>query len=78
MLDTQGYSGTFFPKPDSPCFYIDGNNGPDGCAIFYKKNKFELLLLQNKILDIWKVQSNQVSISVNATSIFFVENFIDR
>lgn len=61
ILDTQGFSGMFFPKPDSPCFYIDGNNGPDGCAVFYRRSKFELQEARNKILDIWKVQSNQVS-----------------
>lgn len=64
ILDTQGFSGMFFPKPDSPCFYIDGNNGPDGCAVFYRRSKFELQEARNKILDIWKVQSNQVSIGV--------------
>ncbi|KAF2892734.1 hypothetical protein ILUMI_13440 [Ignelater luminosus] len=62
VLGTQGYSGMFFPKPDSPCFYIEGNNGPDGCAIFYRKNKFELVKTENKILEIWRVQSNQVAL----------------
>ncbi|XP_072400714.1 nocturnin isoform X2 [Diabrotica undecimpunctata] len=62
ILETQGYTGLFFPKPDSPCIYIDGNNGPDGCAIFYRKDKFELVEAQTKILEIWKVQSNQVGL----------------
>ena len=26
----------FVPKPDSPCIYMEGNTGPDGCAIFYR------------------------------------------
>lgn len=62
VLGTQGYEGMFFPKPDSPCFYIEGNNGPDGCAIFYRKNKFDLVKNENKILEIWRVQSNQVAV----------------
>ncbi|CAG9856001.1 unnamed protein product [Phyllotreta striolata] len=62
ILETQGYTGLFFPKPDSPCIYIDGNNGPDGCAIFYRKDKFDLVNVETKILEIWKVQSNQVAI----------------
>lgn len=62
ILETQGYTGLFFPKPDSPCIYINGNNGPDGCAIFYRKDKFDLVNVETKILEIWKVQSNQVAI----------------
>jgi nocturnin len=41
-LESVGYSGTFTPKPDSPCLYVSGNSGPDGCAIFYRKDKFWL------------------------------------
>ncbi|XP_056643519.1 nocturnin isoform X2 [Diorhabda sublineata] len=62
ILETQGYTGLFFPKPDSPCIYIDGNNGPDGCAIFYRKDKFDLMKVETKILEIWKVHSNQVAL----------------
>ncbi|XP_060520021.1 nocturnin isoform X2 [Cylas formicarius] len=65
VLGTQGYCGMFFPKPDSPCFYIHGNNGPDGCAIFYKKDKFDLTRAETRILEIWTIQSNQVAILVN-------------
>ncbi|KAL1457145.1 hypothetical protein WDU94_001806 [Cyamophila willieti] len=61
-LNTQGYSGTFFPKPDSPCVYIQGNNGPDGCAIFYKTDKYDLIGLETKILEVWRVKSNQVAV----------------
>lgn len=60
ILETQGYTGMFFPKPDSPCLYIDGNNGPDGCALFYRKDKFDLIKAETRILEIWGVQSNQV------------------
>jgi nocturnin len=60
VLGTQGYTGVFYPKPDSPCVYISGNNGPDGCAIFYRTNKFDLVNIESRILEIWRVQSNQV------------------
>jgi nocturnin len=61
VLATQGYHGMFFPKPDSPCLYIKGNNGPDGCAIFFREDKFELLHAATRVLEVWRVQSNQVS-----------------
>ncbi|PSN54887.1 Nocturnin [Blattella germanica] len=51
VLATQGYKGMFFPKPDSPCLYIKGNNGPDGCAIFFREDKFELLKMETRILE---------------------------
>ena len=62
ILSTLNYDGVFFPKPDSPCLYINNNNGPDGCAIFYKTDKFHLINCKTKILDVWRVQSNQVAI----------------
>ncbi|KAL1117149.1 hypothetical protein AAG570_004476 [Ranatra chinensis] len=61
-LATQGYEGMFFPKPDSPCMYIKDNNGPDGCAIFYLADKFEFVQKETRILEVWRVQSNQVAI----------------
>lgn len=65
VLGTQDYAGVFFPKPDSPCMYISENNGPDGCAVFYKKSKFEMLGHRERILEVWRVQSNQVAIAAN-------------
>lgn len=59
-MATQSYSGLFIPKPDSPCVYINDNNGPDGCAIFYKNDKFDLLEKHDKVLQVWTVHSNQV------------------
>lgn len=59
------YDGIFYPKPDSPCLYITENNGPDGCAIFYKKSKFELINYDTRILEVWRIQSNQVTIAAN-------------
>ncbi|XP_065577669.1 nocturnin-like isoform X2 [Artemia franciscana] len=61
-MSTQGYDGYFFPKPDSPCVYVKGNNGPDGCAIFYRKSKFELIKTATRTVEVWHVQSNQVLI----------------
>lgn len=63
MLSTQGYDGVFFPKPDSPCLYIEENNGPDGCAIFYRRSKFEMIQCMTRVLEVWRVQSNQVAIA---------------
>lgn len=65
VLGTQGYTGVFYPKPDSPCVYITGNNGPDGCAIFYRTNKFDLINVKTRILEVWRVQSNQVALLAN-------------
>ncbi len=59
-LATLGYVGHFTPKPDSPCLYLANNSGPDGCAIFYKKDKFDLVKLDSRVLEVWRVQSNQV------------------
>jgi nocturnin len=63
-LSNLGYSGHFKPKPDSPCLHLSGNTGPDGCAIFYKTDKFELKKLESRVLEIWGVPSNQVAMSL--------------
>ncbi|XP_030078698.1 nocturnin isoform X3 [Drosophila hydei] len=63
VLGSQNYAGIFFPKPDSPCLYIEQNNGPDGCAIFYKRDKLHLVGYDTRILEVWRVQSNQVAIA---------------
>lgn len=67
-LASLGYVGHFTPKPDSPCLYLPNNSGPDGCAIFYKKDKFDLVNLDSRILEVWKVQSNQVVLSATLRS----------
>ncbi|GIY96936.1 nocturnin [Caerostris extrusa] len=61
-LSPLGFSGVFFPKPDSPCFYFAENNGPDGCAIFINETKFDLLDTKTRTLEVWGYQSNQVAI----------------
>lgn len=60
-LAALGYEGRFFPKPDSPCLYLEENTGPDGCAIFYKKDRFELKRAEQRVIEVWSVESNQVS-----------------
>ena len=60
-LASLGYVGHFLPKPDSPCLYLADNSGPDGCAIFYKQDKFDMLNIDKRIVEVWRVQTNQVS-----------------
>ncbi|RWS20661.1 nocturnin-like isoform X3, partial [Leptotrombidium deliense] len=60
MLIKVGYRGTFTPKPDSPCYYISGNTGPDGCAIFYNASRLTLLKSSSRILQVFECESNQV------------------
>ena len=55
---------SFFPKPDSPCVYLAGNNGPDGCAIFFKESKLDLLRKARRVLHVWEVPSNQVVLAM--------------
>jgi hypothetical protein len=59
-LDSVGYSGRFRGKPDSPCLYLPGNNGPDGCAIFVRRARFQILSEHSRVLEVWRVPSNQV------------------
>ena len=59
-LGSVGYCGKFLAKPDSPCIYMEGNTGPDGCAIFYKRAKFSLVGWVWRVLEVWRVESNQV------------------
>jgi nocturnin len=42
-LSESGFEGIFKPKPSSPCLNVDGNSGPDGCALFYKADTFSCL-----------------------------------
>ncbi|CAG7734067.1 unnamed protein product [Allacma fusca] len=64
-LSSLGYRGVFCSKPDSPCIYLANNNGPDGCALFYRRDKFDLISASSRVLEIWRVQSNQVCIFAN-------------
>jgi len=62
-LGSLGYQGHFVSKPDSPCLYLPENSGPDGCAIFFKRDKFDLQKLDSRVIEVWRVQSNQVVLS---------------
>jgi len=65
-LSSLGYEGHFVSKPDSPCIYLPSNSGPDGCALFYKKDQWELVgEVHAKTLEVWHVQTNQVALAVN-------------
>ena len=60
VFNDMGYTGAFFPKKDSPCLRCDGNNGPDGLAIFFRRSKLSLLEIENKYLgNLEKGESNQ-------------------
>jgi len=65
-LSSLGYDGHFVAKPDSPCIYLPSNSGPDGCALFYRRDQWEMVgQLHSRILEVWHVQSNQVAVAVN-------------
>ena len=52
------------PKPDSPCLYVDNNNGPDGCAVFIRVSMFEVVETVTRTLSVWGVASNQVGLAL--------------
>lgn len=66
LLHQVGYVGCFNPKPDSPCLDCVNNAGPDGCAMFYKVSKFNLVDQKLPILEVERrgtmLQTNQVAI----------------
>ncbi|XP_047930913.1 nocturnin [Anser cygnoides] len=63
LLSRLGYQCTFFPKPWSPCLDVERNNGPDGCALFFLKDRFELINSANIRLTAMKLKTNQVAIA---------------
>lgn len=42
-LKELGYEGLFAAKRDSPCLKFPNNSGPDGCALFYDRERFSLV-----------------------------------
>uniref|UniRef100_A0AAV2LPF5 Nocturnin n=2 Tax=Knipowitschia caucasica TaxID=637954 RepID=A0AAV2LPF5_KNICA len=62
VLSSLGYHGHFCPKPWSPCLDVEGNNGPDGCALFYDQAEFELLDSVNIRLSAMRIPTNQVAV----------------
>lgn len=59
-LSPLGYRGLWEPKPDSPCKYVPDNNGPDGCALLWRADRFTLVEEHRAPLHIWCLPSNQV------------------
>ncbi|XP_072351676.1 nocturnin isoform X1 [Scyliorhinus torazame] len=62
ILSGLGYHSTFFPKPSSPCLDVELNNGPDGCALFFLRERFELVDSATIRLAARMLQTNQVAI----------------
>ncbi|KAI8483850.1 Nocturnin [Branchiostoma belcheri] len=61
-LKSLGYHGLFYPKPDSPTLYCPNNNGPDGCALFFRKEKFLLVDADGIVLSSRGCETNQVAL----------------
>lgn len=62
ILASLGYHGSFLPKPWSPCLDVARNNGPDGCALFYRRSRFKLLSTSHLRLSAMMLPTNQVAI----------------
>ncbi|KAM6940497.1 nocturnin-like [Xenentodon cancila] len=62
VLAGLGYRSHFCPKPWSPCLDVEGNNGPDGCALFFDQSRFELLDSVNARLCAMMIPTNQVAV----------------
>ncbi|KAM9314914.1 nocturnin isoform 2-T3 [Pholidichthys leucotaenia] len=62
VLAGVGYGSSFCPKPWSPCLDVEGNNGPDGCALFFDQSRFELLDSVNIQLAAMRIPTNQVAV----------------
>ncbi|XP_010900483.3 nocturnin isoform X2 [Esox lucius] len=62
ILASLGYQSTFLPKPWSPCLDVASNNGPDGCALFFRRARFSLLHTSHLRLSARMLPTNQVAI----------------
>ncbi|XP_051939308.1 nocturnin-like [Hippocampus zosterae] len=62
VLARLGYSSKFCPKPWSPCLNVEGNNGPDGCALFFDESHFEFLDCVSLQLSAMMIPTNQVAL----------------
>lgn len=62
ILNSLGYSGSFLAKPWSPCLDVEQNNGPDGCALFYRRSRFSLQATSHLRLSAMMLPTNQVAI----------------
>ena len=65
QLERSGFEGLFVEKRNSPCLEFTPNNGPDGCALFYRSSKFNLVKKKEIVLDREDgSKSNQVAMLV--------------
>ncbi|XP_071373645.1 nocturnin-like isoform X2 [Centroberyx affinis] len=62
ILAGLGYSSNFCPKPWSPCLDVEGNNGPDGCALFFDQSRFEFVDSVGIRLSAMLIPTNQVAV----------------
>ncbi|XP_058506628.1 nocturnin-like [Solea solea] len=62
IMTSLGYCGSFLPKPWSPCLDVEQNNGPDGCALFYRRSRFSLCAAAHLRLCAKMLPTNQVAI----------------
>ncbi|KAL0974224.1 hypothetical protein UPYG_G00217380 [Umbra pygmaea] len=62
ILASLGYQSKFLAKPWSPCLDVAGNNGPDGCALFYRSVRFSPLHTVHLRLSARLLPTNQVAI----------------
>ena len=49
-LSRLGYVGFHVPKPSSPCLRMTGNIGPDGNAVFVRRDRFEIMTRGSEVL----------------------------
>ncbi|XP_030001085.1 nocturnin-like isoform X3 [Sphaeramia orbicularis] len=62
IMSGLGYHGSFLAKPWSPCLDVEQNNGPDGCALFYRRSRFSLQATAHLRLSAMMLPTNQVAI----------------
>lgn len=62
IMASLGYQGTFLAKPWSPCLDVEQNNGPDGCALFFRSSRFSLQATAHLRLSAMMLPTNQVAI----------------
>ena len=49
-LSRLGYAGFHVPKPSSPCLKTKDNIGPDGTAVFVRRDRFDIIGRGSEIL----------------------------
>lgn len=62
IMASLGYRGSFMAKPWSPCLDVERNNGPDGCALFYRRSRFSPQATAHLRLSATTLPTNQVAV----------------